>query len=615
MLPSASEFLALLALLLGGAIAGGALVRKLRFPPVFGFILIGMAIGPFGFKAITDVELVNLLSEFGIVILLFVVGLEFSIEKMRSVGSTALIIGLVEQAVMFFLGFIIGYLLGWNTTESLYLAGILAISSTAITLKLLKDAGIMQTKEATTIIGTLIIEDLTAILILVVLSNVVRSGTAEVSEVFIIMAQTMAFFVITLAVGLKVVPKIIDAVDRLDIDEAPFLVALALGFGLAFIAHSFGLSTAIGAFLMGMMIASAPKAESITNKVLPLRDFFGTIFFVSIGMLINIGVFPEYVWVSLPIIAVAIIGKFVGSFLGAFLSGHNREGAATVGVMMVPRGEFSFIIAKQGIDLHAVREAVFPITMIVSFASMAVIPALMRALPTIMDSRTIMPQRFFASLEVIGMIFRNFLLAAQQREKTRAVRGWMPKLLVNVAIVAILLSAISISDPYIILLYESFPSLRVVPQEIFELMLVVVVIAYPVISIFGKAGEITESIFESTQRRIVRSPLPSGGMNHLHRLIRNIVYGMALLLISSFVTPSISVITGMSVILPVSSFITLGIFAYLMLDTFLVITRRLERGLVRSLLRPAQETKQEVLPEEKPGSPEQKGDDAEKPAA
>ena len=597
MLPSVTEFLALLALLLGGAIAGGSLIKKARYPPVLGFILIGIAIGPFGFKAVTDLELVDLLAEFGIVILLFVVGLEFSINKLREVGSTALIIGLIEQSIMFFIGFIIGFLLGWNITESLYLAGILAISSTAITLKLLKDAGIMQTKEASTVIGTLIIEDLTAILILVILSNTVRSGAAGVFEVSTTALQTIAFFVITLAVGLKVVPKIIDAVDRLDIDEAPFLTALALGFGLAFLANYLGLSTAIGAFLMGMMIASAPKADAITQKVLPLRDFFGTIFFVSIGMLINISLFPEYAWVSIPIIIVAIVGKFVGNFLGAFLSGHNREGATTIGIMMVPRGEFSFIIAKQGVDLHAVREAIFPVTMIVSFASMVVIPGLMRALPTIMDSRTIMPLRTFVPLEVLGTIFRNLMLALQQRGGVvGATRNLIPKFVVNIAIIAALLSGLSLSDPYIFGLYRTFSSLQIVSYEIFKLILTVVVIAYPIISLFGKAGEVTDSLFESTQRRIISAPIITGGMHYLHRLIRNVVTGVAVLVISSFVTPSISVITNLDIILLISSFITLAVFIYLILDTFFVINKRLESGIIKSLLNPSPNPKEKESP-------------------
>ncbi len=600
MLPSVTEFLALLALLLGGAMAGAGLIKKIRYPPVLGFILIGIAIGPFGFGVIKDLELVDLLAEFGIVILLFVVGLEFSVHKLREIGGTALIIGLVEQSIMFFIGFIIGDLLGWNITESLYLAGILAISSTAIALKLLKDAGILQTKEAGTVIGTLIIEDLTAILILVILANTATGTSSGILEASITVVQTIAFFIITLAVGLKVVPKIIEAVDRLDIDEAPFLTALALGFGLAFLAHYLGLSTAIGAFLMGMMIASAPKADAIKNKIFPLRDFFGTIFFVSIGMLINISLFPEYAWVSLPIIIVAIVGKFIGNFLGAFLSGHSREGATTIGITMIPRGEFSFIIAKQGIDLGVVREAIFPITMIVSFASMVVIPALMRALPTIMDSRTIMPPRFFVPLEVIGTIFKNFILTLQQKESVAGpMRALMPKLVVNIAIIAVLLSALSLGDPYILILYQTFSSLQIVSYEIFKLVLTVGVIAYPVASIFGKTAEITDSLFESTQLRIVRSPLITGGMNYLHRLIRNIVTGIAVLLISSFVTPSLSVITNIHIILPISSFITLGVFVYLILDTFFVINKRLERGIIRSLLNPSQNVKEgEVLPKE-----------------
>ncbi len=585
MLPSVTEFLTLLALLLGGAIAGGALIKRIRYPPVLGFILIGIAIGPFGFKFVTDLEIVNLLAEFGIVILLFVVGLEFSFGKLREVGSTALIVGLIEQSIMFFIGFIIGYLLGWNTTESLYLAGILAISSTAITLKLLKDAGIMQTKEAGTVIGTLIIEDLTAILILVILSNIVKSGTAGVFEVTMTAVQTIGFFVITLAVGLKVVPKIIDAVDRLDIDEAPFLTALALGFGLALLANYLGLSTAIGAFLMGMMIASAPKAEAITHKILPLRDFFGTIFFVSIGMLINISLFPEYAWVSLPIIIVAIAGKLIGNFLGAFLSGHNRESSTTIGILMVPRGEFSFIIAKQGVDLHAVREAIFPVTMIVSFASMVVIPALMRVLPTIMDSRTIMPPRFFVPLEILGTIFRNLILSLQQKERvSRAVKNMLPRILVNIAIIAVLLSVLSQIDFYLTEAYQRL-SLQVVPYEAFKLLVTVSVLAYPVMSIFGKAGEISRLLFEETSDRIkARNPISKWETHYLHRIIRNIVVGMVLLLMSSFITPSISVITGIALILPISSFATLGIFVFLILDTFLVINRKMESGIIRSLL-------------------------------
>jgi len=595
LLPSVTEFLGLLVLILGGAMIGAALIRRIRYPPVLGFILIGIAIGPFGFGVITDLEFVDLLAEFGIVILLFVVGLEFSFGKLREIGSTVLIIGLIEQSIMFFVGFIIGSLLGWSIIESLYLAGVLAISSTAIAIKLLKDVGILHTKEADTVIGTLIIEDLTAILILAILTNV-SSGNVGIIEVSITAAETIAFFIITLGVGLKVVPRILETVDKLDIDEAPFLTALALGFGLAFLANYLGLSTAIGAFLMGMMIASAPKADAIKNKIVPLHDFFVTIFFVSIGMLINISLFPEYLWISIPIILVAIIGKFTGNFLGAFLSGHTREESATIGITMVPRGEFSFIIAKQGIDLNAVREAIFPITMIVSLVTIVVVPFLMRILPTIRDSRTIFPIQLFAPLELLGTLFRNIMLSFQQKEGVaEAMHTILPKMIVNIAIIAALLSALSLTDPYILMLYQTFSSLQIVKYEIFKLILTMVVLAYPIISIFGKTGKITESLFDSAQSRIIKAPIHMGGMNYVHRIIRNVVTGVAVLLVSSFITPSVSVITNIDMILPISSFVTLAVFIYLMLDTFFVINRRMERGIIASLLKPIRDTKEQEM--------------------
>jgi hypothetical protein len=216
---------------------------------------------------------------------------------------------------------------------------------------------------------------------------------------------------------------------------------------------------------------------------------------------------------------------------------------------------------------------------------MVVIPALMRALPTIMDSRTIMPARFFVPLEILGTIFRNFVITVQKKESvSRATRILLPKFLVNVVIIAALLSSLSISDPYLTVVYKTFASLQIVPYEVFKLILVVGVIAYPVVNFFGKAGEITQSLFESTQSRITKTPLLTGGMHYVHRLIRNVVTGIAVLLVSSFVTPSISVITGIDIILPVSSFVTLGIFVYLILDTFLVINRKMESGIIRLLL-------------------------------
>ncbi len=589
-IPSLSELLLWLSILLGGAIAISSLIRKVSIPSVLGFILLGIAVGPYGFGFITNIELIDLFAELGIVILLFVLGLEFSFEKLRSIGSTMLIVGLIEQSIMFLLGFSVGTLIGWGVLESLYLAGVLAISSTAVILKLLHDAGILHTREASTIIGTLILEDIAAVLILVLLGDIAQGGdTLDFMNIGIIIAQTLAFFIITLAIGLKVVPKIISYIDRLDIDEAPFLTALALGFGLAFLANYLGLSIAIGAFLMGMMISSAPKSESITHKVLPLRDFFGTIFFISIGMLIDITLFPEHILTAIPLIIIAVIGKFVGNYIGATIVGHDRAGASTIGSMMVPRGEFSFIIAKQGIDLGAVKAALLPLTMIVSLVTMIIVPLILRILPTIMDARTIFPSRVFAPLEFVGLLFRNLIFS--QKYEDNELRRILPRVFANIAIIATILAALSVLEEFLLILYDMFYALQIIPYDIFKLIIILAMIAYPIFNIFGKAGEITEYIFEAFQTKVVSSRMITGSMNHLHRIIRNIVTATTVLLISSFIIPSVSVTTGIELIVPISSIISLSIFVYLFIDTFFVIHKKLERGIISSLFGEEKEKK------------------------
>lgn len=580
-IPSLSELLLWLALLLGGAIAINALIRKASMPAVLGFILLGIAVGPFGFSFITNVELIDLFAELGVVILLFVLGLEFSFEKLRSVGSTMLIVGLIEQSIMFLLGFSVGTLIGWGILESLYLAGVLAISSTAIILKLLHDSGILHTREANTIIGALILEDISAVLILVLLGDIAQGEEAlDFMNITIIIARTLAFFIITLAVGLKAVPKIISYIDRLDMDEAPFLAALALGFGLAFLAYYLGLSTAIGAFLMGMMISSAPKSETIIHRVLPLRDFFGTIFFISIGMLIDITLFPQYIITAIPLIIIAIVGKFIGNYIGATIVGHDRAGASTVGSMMVPRGEFSFIIAKQGIDLGVAKAALLPLTMIVSLATMIIVPVILRFLPTIMDARTIFSSKAFAPLEFVGSLFRNLIFT--QRYQENKLKSILPRVFANIAIIAVILAVLSILEEFLLILYDTFYTLQIISYDIFKLIIILAMIAYPISNILGKAGEIAEYIFETLQTRIINVRIV-GSMNYLHRIIRNIVTAIVILFVSSFIIPSVSVTTGIELILPISSVISLSLFVYLFIDTFFVIHKKLEKGIISSL--------------------------------
>lgn len=584
MIPSAIEFLGLSTLLLGSAIIGAALMRKIRFSPILGFILIGMAIGPFGLGVIENIELVNLLAELGIVLIFFTVGLQLSVDRFRQAGGSSVIVGLLQQAMIFFLGYIVGYLLGWSDIESLFLGAILAVTSTTISVRLLQETGVLRTRMASTIMAISIVDDLAAIFALTILANVAVAGTLSVFDILIRIGETIAFFVFTLALGLKVVPKIMTAVERLGIQEAPFLVALSLGFSLAFLAHEIGLSSAIGASLAGMTIASARKSHVVVDRILPLRDFFGTIFFLSVGMLVSVATLFNHFWVSIPIAIVAVFGKLVANYVGAFLVGHTREEASTIGTLMVPRGEFSYVIAKQGVDLNATREAIYPITIFVSFASMLVLPLLMRAMPTILDSRTIIPLRLFMFTDLMLQIVRNLMLEIQRAKVVQGLRTLIPKLMVNVAVIVAILSIISLTDQYIFTLYSTSPTLQTISYETFKLIISIASIAYPVVSIFGATEKITAILFDAVQHRIVRTPVFTGGMHYIHRIIRNVVLAVTLLLVSDFVTPSISILTGFEHLLSIMSLVTFGVFIYLIVDTLFVINRRLEKSLLSSLL-------------------------------
>ena len=343
-----TEFISLLTVLLGGGMIGAWLMHKIKFPTMIGFILIGIIAGPFGLGIVKDTELINLLAEFGIIILLFVVGLEFSLEKLRRIGSQGIMVGTIQLSIVFFLGYVTALSFGWTHIEGLYLGSILSITSTVVSLRLLRDMNLVQTKEMGTVVMILIIEDLAAVLLLAVLGNMSQGSGFEMFDIAMMVLQSIVFFVLAIVVGTKIVPRIIGHVSNMKMEEAAFITSLALGFGLATLAHFMGLSTAIGAFLMGLIIASSKQSESIIKKILPIRDFFGVIFFVSIGMLFNIYLFPEAIWIAIPIIAIAVIGKFFGNFFAASIAGNSMTSAATIATVMVPIAEFSYILAKAG---------------------------------------------------------------------------------------------------------------------------------------------------------------------------------------------------------------------------------------------------------------------------
>ena len=581
-----TEFLALLALLLGGGMIGAGIMKKIKFPTIIGFILIGMIAGPYGLGIVHDVELINLLAELGIIILLFVVGLEFSLQKLRQAGIKSILVGMTELSIMFFLAYIGAFSFGWSHLESLYLAGILSISSTAISLRIMRDMKLVKTKEFDTVITILIVEDLAAVLLLVILGNASAGAELDVTGVGILILQSLTFFVVALGLGIKLIPKLLEKIHGLNIPEGPFITALALGFSLAVLAHFLGQSSAIGAFIMGMIIASSKHSESITKKVLPLRDFFGVIFFVSIGMLVNIMVIPDVVWISIPIIILAVVGKFVGNFFGGSIGGHDVVGASTLGSVMVPRGEFSFIMAKQAVDSGSVRDTLYPVTMLVTLATMFCMPLLLRALPTIANRESFIPMKILRPIFVVGRFFNKLMNSPDDNNQFKGLlKQYGPKFFVNLMIVIAILAIIDYFDNDIVTLINNSGIPLAIEPEVLLTIVSVLLIVYPIISMLGKIEKLVTNISDILSTKLIPADTRQIEEKPLHRLLRNVFFVGFILMIIAIIQPYIGDVAFLPFLPFLISGIGLAVAILLIADTVFVFQKISHGHIMDSLLK------------------------------
>ena len=594
---SVIDFLSLLALVLGGGMIGAGIMKKIKFPTIIGFILVGMIAGPYGLGIVEDVELINLLAELGIIILLFVVGLEFSLQKLREAGIKAIIVGMTELSIMFFLAYIGAFSFGWSHLESLYLAGILAISSTAISLRIMRDLKLVKTKEFNTVITILIVEDLAAVLLLVILGNASEGTELDFTGVGLLILQSLTFFVISLGLGIKLIPKLLEKIHGLKIPEGPFITALALGFGLAVIASLLGQSSAIGAFIMGMIIASSKHSEDITKKVLPLRDFFGVIFFVAIGMLVNITAIPDVVLISIPIIILAVVGKFVGNFFSASIGGHDIVGSSTLGSVMVPRGEFSFIMAKQATDSGAVRDMLYPVTMLVTLATMLCMPLLLRALPTRADKNSLIPSKVLNPIFIVGKFFHNLMNTKDDKNQFNLLlKQHGPKFFVNLVIVIAILTILDHFNDDILLILDQTGIPLAVGPDVLMIIISILLIAYPIISMLGKIESLVTSISDILSTKLIPANTRQIEEKPLHRLLRNIFFTGFVLIIIAVIEPYIGDIEFLPILPILISVVGLAIAVLLIADSIFVFQKLSHSHLMESLLKDEEKPDEESAP-------------------
>ena len=354
--------------------------KWLKQPLVLGYILAGFFIGPYfpWFPAVTDATNVHVWSDIGIVFLMFALGLEFSIKKLKKVGATGAITALTELAIMFLIGNTVGHLLGFGDMECVFLGCMLSISSTAIIIKSFDDLKLKQQKFTSTVTAVLVVEDLVAVLLLVVLSTISVSKSFNGGELVMSMVKLAFFLIVWFIFGIYLIPTFLRWMRKYMTEETLLLTAVGLCFGMVVLAAKAGFSTALGAFVMGAILAETIEADVIHRLITPLKNLFGAVFFVSVGMLIKPEVLVEY-WLPIVIIALSIIlFKSFAATTGVLLSGRPLKTAVQSGFCFCQIGEFSFIIAGLGLSFGVINENLYPIIVSVSILTTFVTPYMIK---------------------------------------------------------------------------------------------------------------------------------------------------------------------------------------------------------------------------------------------
>ncbi len=354
--------------------------HRLKQPVVLGYILAGVIIGPHTppLPLIANDETIQTLSELGIIFLMFSLGLEFSLRKLKEVGATAFIGATMAILVMLCAGYSLGQAFGWSSIDSIFLGAILSISSTTIVVKALGELGLTKKPFAQLIFGVLIVEDILAIVMIALLSGFATTGSFAVADVGITVIKLGSFLGILLVAGLILVPRLLNYVARFKSNEMLLITVLGLCFGVSGLAVRLEYSVALGAFLIGAVIAEARQIARIEMLLEPLRDMFSAVFFVSIGLLIDPVLLVRYAGPILVITAVVVVGQVFSCSLGVFLAGHDRQTSLRVGMGLAQIGEFSFIIATLGMSLKVTSSFLYPIAVAVSALTTLTTPYLIK---------------------------------------------------------------------------------------------------------------------------------------------------------------------------------------------------------------------------------------------
>ena len=372
---------------------------KIKQPLIIGYLFAGMLIGPLsplwawilpdggpssdivgGVGILSDIDALNLFAEIGVILLLFVIGIEFPYAKIKSIGRVAIGVGTIGLISTLGAVFYSATALGLNFMDALFISAALSVSSTAIIVKILEEAGKIKKESSILILGILIVEDVIAVILISSLQSIALVGSVSIASVLVVVLVAAGLIVGTFTLGTRIIPPLIDRVAATEHREILLLSVLGVCFGYALLANVVGLSVAIGAFLAGVLVAESKSAEVAKILSSPIKDMFVAIFFISVGALMDVSQLENYIYIAIALIAVATGMKFGGNMIGNFLFRQKRgKSLRSAFTLAAPRGEFSIVIVKTGVDIGVVSAFLFPLIGVISIVTAFLSPFLVKA--------------------------------------------------------------------------------------------------------------------------------------------------------------------------------------------------------------------------------------------
>ncbi|MBI2407052.1 MAG: cation:proton antiporter [Gemmatimonadetes bacterium] len=493
---ASASFLYTLAVVCSVAAVTTVLCQRIRLPVVFGYLLAGMIVGPHvPVPLVADTGTLSSLAEVGIVLLMFSIGLEFSLRRMLRLAPVSGLVALLETTAMFGFGVAAAELLGWSSREAVFTGAIIAISSTTIIARAFNDHPV-EPAVRDTVFGILVFEDLIAIILLAALSALGSGTGVTLRELGATVLQLATFLAALIGIGLLVVPRFIRYVARLRRDETTLVTTVGLAFAAALLATAFGYSVALGAFLMGALVSESGARHAIEKLLAPLRDFFAAVFFVAVGSSIDPALVARHWVAALVLTAVVMGGKVVAVAVSVFLSGRDVRTSVRAAMSLAQIGEFSFIIAGVGAASGAVGEHLLPVAVAASALTTLATPALIaasadvaarvdRALPAPLQTFVALYGSWFEAMRSGG--------APQQQSRTRQLVGFMA---LDVAVLMAVVVAAAVEMPRGITLLQRWTGAGPTTAQLLVLALAALVAAPIVLGLFRSAGRLGDLFSE-----------------------------------------------------------------------------------------------------------------------